>query len=249
MAQLSAFDHVFPVMQGHAGATSDTKQAIQVSGTAFSIGGDILITAGHALRAVLQDTGCDLGVLQDGKRWLASPCSAVEEFPTHDIAIVKAPRLLGIAKALPWRVAPLAMLDAVGTVGYAYGLDLARGTLSVRAFNGYVVSATTSTHLETERHSYELSFPSPRGLSGAPLWTTSPDHSVVGIVQGNMVTDMVVYRESEILNEDGNQRELIKTESLHLGIAMQIRELLSLKSQLLEGTVENWLGKHGLLRS
>lgn len=69
---------------------------------------------------------------------------------------------------------------------------------------------------------------------------------IVGIVLGNQITEMTVYREEETLNEGGEKTTLIKTEALRLGMAIRADVVLTIPSTLLGRTIGDWLQRYGL---
>jgi hypothetical protein len=96
---------------------------------------------------------------------------------------------------------------------------------------------------------YELSFQCPRGISGAPIWTTEGEGRAAGVIIGNDIMEMEVYSEKEILKEPHQETILIKTEALHLGIAITPTAILALRSRLLGGAVADWLKGQDLLKA
>ena len=93
---------------------------------------------------------------------------------------------------------------------------------------------------------YELSFPCPRGLSGAPITTNTHDPQIAGVVVGNHSTKMLIFTDSERLQE-GTETIVERYEALQLGIAIPNVQLFDIKSQLLKGTIGNHLNKCSLL--
>lgn len=58
---------------------------------------------------------------------------------------------------------------------------------------------------------------------------------------------MTVFTEKEKLRNGPGERELVKTEAMHLGIAIRAVDVLSLRSSVLKGgTVQEWLAAHGI---
>jgi hypothetical protein len=71
--------------------------------------------------------------------------------------------------------------------------------------------------------------------------------TVEGMIIGNEVTEMIVYTEKEQLVEPDKTRELIKTEALHLGLALSAQVIVSITSSILGGSIGDWLRKYGNL--
>ena len=61
--------------------------------------------------------------------------------------------------------------------------------------------------------------------------------------------EMEVYSEKEVLKEPSKGTILIKTEALHLGIAITPKEIFALRSKLLRATMGDWLMMGGLLET
>jgi len=235
---------VFPVM----GVTSDKKPAT-VCGTAFSIGGDAYMTAGHVWENAQTYPLQAMGV-RVGPQWEMTLHRIVEGEPiaAFDLAIFQA--LAPVPdKALSWSTLQPGLFADVRAFGYPYGYDSEVGMLNLRAFRGEIVGGTSLRTLTGQPPVYELSFPCPRGLSGAPLawWESTPRGCIVGVVLTNTVTEMTVFSETETLAEGSQVTKLIKTEALHLGIAIRSGVVAGISSTLLGCTIGEWLQVHGLL--
>ena len=141
------------------------------------------------------------------------------------------------------------MLTEVQASGFPYALDLHALTLTIRSFRGTVVAARTWGSLSAEPRVYELSFPCPRGISGAPLWKVGPSPSVLGIIFGNSITEMIVNQEVERTKEGSETIVYEKVEALHLGLAVQAQSVLSVESSLLGMRVGEFLRRRNLLEA
>jgi hypothetical protein len=261
-ASLSGYDLAFPLMtgvQGKAPGLFDSNN--EILGTAFLLGAGYLLTAAHVAIA-LQASGVLplLAVPRPGEEGLAS-VSIIDdiEILPHDIAILHVP-VRGdpttIEPVLPWFAGEITPFDDIWSIGFPYGL-ISRGNLQqfqLRVFRGHAVGNPANYELPTDRGRttavYELSFQAPRGLSGAPLLAgaQSPGFTIAGLVVGNSSQSMVVHTETEI--DSSGEREVIvqRHESLHLGIAVQARQILELPSRLLGSTVGRHLAARGAVR-
>jgi hypothetical protein len=246
VAGIVAGDVVFPVFGASGGPGGDLEE---ICGTAFCIGPGVFLTAGHVLERAFTHQVAAIGYPGDaGSKWRGSSIDERELFDDLDIGICKA--RVPDATQIPWgRGEPLLLSEEVQTVGYPYGLDLALRTVVVRAFQGHIVSERKFGGLPGLPTVYELSFPCPRGISGAPIFTTEGDGRVAGVIISNAIMEMEVYSEREVVREPPKETILIKTEALHLGIAITPREILALRSRLLGGTVHDWLTMQGLLEA
>ena len=238
-----AYDYVFPVVGGDIASPGPVVR--QVYGTAFYLANTFFVTNAHVIHSASGQQWWGLG-FTEGQYWKFVVIDHYECFDDIDIGILSAP--IPKAKNLKWSVSEEAMLTDVQVSGFPYALDLSESLLTIRAFRGTLVSTRTWNKLPNKPRVYELSFPCPRGLSGAPLWSVGPSPRFTGVVFGNSITEMVVYREVEKSTED---KEIIheKVEALHLGLAIQSQSILSLKSMLLDTYVGDYLGKQNLLIS
>jgi len=240
---LRATDIVLPVV----GMEPGSSRPRELCGTAFHIGGGAYLTAAHVwkqaqthpLQAIGMTDTPDTEVVRCHGVWKAE---ALEAF---DLAVLSAPPF---GQSFLWSKQLPALLDEVRAFGYPYGLDPESNMLTVRAFKGSVSGGNSLIKLPGRPFGLELSFPCPRGLSGAPLIWFQPEKSrIVGIVLGNQITEMEVYREAEKLVEDGKETLFIKTEALHLGLAIRADAVLSIHSETLGCTIGDWLKTYGLL--
>jgi len=247
--ELLACDYVFPVFGASTGRTE--TEVKELCGTAFPIGPGIFVTAGHVLRNALTHKTAAIGFGTEGRSssWIGSPIRDTE-FLDHDMGLCRAavPPSARVMSLVWEDRAPEPLRTAVGALGYPYGLDIESNMIIVRAFRGHIVCERFQKQLPGSPRVYELSFPCPRGLSGAPLWLDD-DALVVGVVVGNHITEMEVYSETEVEKETGRETVFRKTEALHLGLAVTSQAILGLRSTMLKGTVKEWLSQEGLLRS
>jgi|SoiMetStandDraft_5_1073268.scaffolds.fasta_scaffold345389_1 hypothetical protein len=81
------FDYVFPVISVNVSANGERKVR-DVLGTAFSIGGDVFLTAGHVVRNAQESQTWDVSALVDDK-WLAHDIPETELLDDHDLALIR----------------------------------------------------------------------------------------------------------------------------------------------------------------
>lgn len=228
---VNAFTHVFPVIAGGHGEDSQRILVSDVFGTAFSVGNGFYLTAAHVVRGALEKGNVYLGYVVD-RIWAAAPVSDHELLEDSDVAIVAAASVPS-AVSLPWNMDKESMLEYVQTVGFPYALDTDLASINIRAFRGNVVAGRTFRNIPSHPRIFELSFPCPRGLSGAPLFTVDKRPKIRGMICGNAATEMLIFQDREEI-DDGKRVEIVERyESLQLGIAIQTCSLTSISSSLL----------------
>jgi hypothetical protein len=245
---LNVYELVLPVIGADSAETGELRIR-EACGTAFTIGGGVYLTAGHVWENALAFPKQGIGILPDQSgppgHMLICRVDDSEVLKDYDLAILKSAAVS--SKTFPWSTADLTLLEEVRAFGYPYAFDPASGTLNVRGFKGEIVGSDTLARLGTNPAINELSFSCPRGLSGAPLIRNKPKTQITGIVLGNQITEMIVFQEKETLVERNRETVLIKTESLHLGIALRASEVVAVRSELLGCAIGEWLQRYGLL--
>lgn len=231
----------------------------EVMGTAFALGGEYMLTAGHvvtALASTPQRCGVVGLVSPDGSGIKAAKITE-HELLNSDLALLRVEFVVPGSQdwfhRFKWREEALNPFEPVRTVGYGYGLQTIDDTkkVIVRGFTGHVVAALDAFKPPGWSGAafpvYELSFTAPRGLSGAPLLNGSGKVAVLGVIIGNSESKMVVFRSEEHTNEVGATTSFEQYEALTLGIAVQAGEVLRQSSRLLSSTLGEHLKAHGLL--
>jgi hypothetical protein len=249
--EFTSFDYVFPIFGGDdngrtGGESAGVMEVKEVYGTAFCIAENLFLTNDHVLRNAIAHSSSGIGFLE-GRILKLSRIQAHEFFPSLDMAIFSA--AVPKAKYMKWRSSIQPMLADVQATGFPYALDLSTSTLSVRSFRGTIVSSRTWHSLNGKPAVYELSFPCPRGLSGSPLLRSGFPPTVIGVIFGNPITDMIVNREVEKIEEKGTTTIYERTESLHLGLAVQTKSILAINSSILKTTIGDFLQNKGLLQT
>jgi hypothetical protein len=212
----------------------------QVIGSSFAIGGGFFVTAAHVLK-----NSNSLGFPAD-KRWLSKPILRAEINEGYDIGVFECQVE---ADLLTWSGEQLPMTAPVLTVGFPYALNPDLGTLAVRAFTGSIVAMPQTSRIPARPRIYELQFPCPRGLSGAPLvFRNGGQFELVGMIVGNATTEVLVLQDREVLS-DGTNHVIEKYETLQLGIALQTVEVLDLPFDLLGKTLREHLGAHACIQA
>ncbi len=247
---INAHEYTFPVIGASAKVIKTEKVFFTktVYGSAFSIGKDYFLTAGHVLKNAGESEAVGIG-FSDQKMWHFAEVTNSEIISDYDIGIIQAK--VPVARALRWKYGDeLPMLSNVQTVGYPYALDLKRFTIDTRAFKGHIVVARTFMGLKSNPRIYELSFQAPRGLSGSPLFTVGKRPNIIGMIIGNHRTEMLVFSDKERIVEGDKKITTIveRYEALQLGIAIQTMTLVKAHSHILGDSLFNHLKKTGLLK-
>jgi hypothetical protein len=242
-----ATSFALPVMGLEAPEGSSSAKAREMCGTAFTIGGGAYLTAGHVCKQARAHPLQAIGMMDEPETeaFKLVKVTHAEVLEAVDLGVLKASHSFGTT--FRWSRAPASLLDTVETYGYPYGFDAESEMLTVRAFKGTVVGGGPLRRVPAQPPAWEVSFPCPRGLSGAPLIRTDPQPTqIIGVILGNNITEMVVYTEKETLLEHGRDQTLIKTEALHLGVAIKAEVVLNVMSSLLGCTIVEWLSRHGI---
>ncbi len=191
-----------------------------VYGTAFPILPGLFVTAGHVFNAVQADGIPALGNMGEGGALKVSEITDAEVFSDIDLALVVCPGLEHVPPIPLEFDYQLGLLDPVWTVGFPCALDAEWVTLAPRAFRGSVVTRRESYQLKGQPPCYEVSFPAPEGLSGAPLMSpvlskvVPPSHRCYGYV----------IQHATIGSAERN---------ITVGVAVDINAILSIKTEML----------------
>ena len=208
-----------------------------VYGTAFWIGGDYYLTAGHVMKGALEHERIALGMLDDPVSILALPISDshIEIKAEIDLALFK---VQGVIKPVKYNFATsneVPLNQEVLSVGYPFAVDRDIGGITFRSFKGHIVGSGRR-HIGDDRRPfvYELSYMCPKGLSGSPLITDCNTPQILGLVIGNTDTSITIFSEKEVAQEGNAINSYERTESMHLGIALMSFVFLDMKFELLD---------------
>jgi hypothetical protein len=244
--EIDVYEYVFPIVGGNK--QKNQKESVfllkQVFGTAFSIGSDAFITAGHVIKSSRKNEWCGIGYRENGF-WKTSSMKKSEIIDEFDLGIVISDGIQ--AKSHSWTTNELAMSVRILSAGYPYAFDQEQMSINVRAFTGNIVSVRTFYALDSKPKIYELQFQCPRGLSGAPLLGPGTRPKVAGFVIGNHSTEMLVYSDREVIEETNSQTIVERYEALQLGIAIQSNVILDCYSHILGCTLRDHLQKQRLI--
>ncbi len=160
------------VVAGH-GKVGEALEVVSpfIYGTAFPIRPGVFATAAHVLRNAMADAGKEgvVALCRRGPEDIESgPVVRTDVHAGIDLALLECPYFAKLP-GLPMMVGELDIFTRVSAAGYPYAVDAERLAFVLRGFAGTVVTRRELYHLPSQPPGYELSFPAPRGLSGAPL--------------------------------------------------------------------------------
>jgi hypothetical protein len=230
----------------------------QEYGTAFSIGRDLILTAGHSVakpdepdRLIVALPKSFSGTLGTDTEYLS--IVEAERIATHDIGVARVS--INFENTFPtlvrahWSFDRLPHLADVGCGGFPHALNILEfNAMAYRSHKGYIVAylphrfASDSDPFEI----YEVSFQVAIGMSGAPLIRL--DHgTVAGVLVGTRETDVRLVLEQEISSEGQRVETTTTVQRVHYGVAIPSFVIANLKFDLLGGTVREYLQRQGLV--
>jgi V8-like Glu-specific endopeptidase len=221
----------------------------ELCGTCFAIGEGVFVTAAHVIRCakshpVAAVVFVPMGSGTGSTGSMEARIEDYELFDDHDLGLFTCEG--GPYDVRSWIRQRVNPLTDTTCFGYPYGLDHQLKRITIRFFRGVISAQHPIEQLTASPDGYELSFPAPRGLSGAPVLATAGLH-VLGIVVKNAQSQMLVASDTEIVTEGGERTIVERYEYLTYGIAVGSSAALALKSRLLGCTIEEHLAKHRLL--
>ena len=164
-----------------------------IYGTAFPIAPGLFVTAGHVADDARADGMIGLAHIGPEGGVRVSSVPDCEVFSGIDLAVMSCPDLSGLP-AMPLDFDhQLTLLDPAYAIGYPWSLDPEWVTVVPRGFRGHVVTRRETYQLPAQPPGYELSFLTPKGMSGAPLVSHVRGHQCCYgyIVQQTTVGDAV----------------------------------------------------------
>lgn len=224
------YDTVFAVTD-----ESDVNN-VRLLGTAFNIGEGQYVTAGHVAELARASKNAYIRQYEPEGNVTGHGILDTYVMPDLDFGLLFAKDLQSYVPS--WVTDLVALPADVETVGLAYGWDVKDKHFHMRFFKGHIVSALWTGSgepvLEPVRQrpnprywELELSFPCPRGLSGAPLFLrTKYGLSVLGVIIGNTTSTMNVLTSVEEVESGGRFERHEVHEYLHLGRAISSYSLL-----------------------
>ena len=188
----------------------------EFQGTAFPLAPHLglFLTACHVYDAAAAHGSVAVGRIMTTPKQIVLVDDA-ERFPDIDLAILSCNGLR--ADPMPFNFRTLSYLDNVAACGFPFGVTIAANgphTQILRAFKGNIVTRRELSELGGCPPGYEVSFPAPPGLSGAPLLSlATQEPSVVGVILQQHSAEL------------GDRR-------MDLGLALDIQAVYSIQSRL-----------------
>jgi hypothetical protein len=213
-------------------------------GTASLLGDDLFLTAGHVADAaglVEGEYPCLAIFVTEEQQYQVGPVIALErhEAAGVDLAIGRFDRV-----AVPRTLSGWGMVGGwsdVKCVGYPDELvgptEFSAYSFGARFLKGYVMRRLESgDHFQLTFPSLELSFPIPKGMSGAPILAeTQAGHVLCGIATSS-VEVRVAHHHTIAETEEGNPYREERVERIvEVGIALRVSEFMTWSPPLLEG--------------
>jgi V8-like Glu-specific endopeptidase len=215
------------------GRTDNGRDVLACTGTGFLIGGHLLVTCWHCVKAVPAE-GYAYGVARQfpipelvkmGGYWM----EGIGRVGRSDLAIAKVPYLP--SSNIQLRTTPARMGDEVWTFGYpltSVRVDEKQRRYFLahpRLFRGHILRSFVYDHpFDGATPSYELSFSAPEGLSGAPLFLAGT-LDVIGVIYGT--NDAIAIEERAQVDPQTGARTPETQRIVSFGLAHHTSTLLS----------------------
>ena len=242
-------EHVFPIYSLRENGKDLIP--IDIHGACFAIGINYFITALHVLNYAKGTAATKIGFFSQVSNGCVNMCDyeIIEEFPESDIAIIKSDEMYAHDKKpkhFKWSGRELLIFDEIRAMGYPHGYDGFKGVSIGRGFSGTVLCNNKYERGELNLNCYELSFQSPKGLSGGCL--LDKNYKVYGVMFGNSEKAMHVFEDETIIEVEGVETKRIETknETTFIGMAVSNLHIFKLQSEKLGKTIHDHLKEYDL---
>lgn len=242
-------EHVFPI---YGLKNKDGRMTpFEIHGTCFSIGEPYFLTALHVVREANTSDKTQIGYFEQ----LSSNCvnmsnyEVCEEFPEHDLAIIKSEEIFNHdkkPKTFKWKGNELLVFEDVRAMGFPLGYDAFKGVSIGRGYSGTILCSTPYERGELKTNCYELSFQAPKGLSGGVLidkW-----YYIHGMVIGNSEKSINVFYEKREYEDNGKKVKQVEevNQTTFIGMAVKGSQIFKIQSKELGMTIHAYLKKVNL---
>lgn len=237
----------FPVV-GYKLENGKTKTN-NIYGTASYLNNNIFITAGHSILNAKESEYMGIAFrdkLDTTSGYTFHSFEEIEIFEDLDIGILKLKKGHINAKADKWTTKTTEMLEDVFSLGFPFGYNISEKEFIVRGLKGHIVTRRKFHEFPKKPSVYELSFHCPKGISGASIKNSKTWH-IKGFIIANASTEILVFEEKEIDEEENKKTVYQKYETTKYGIAITIDNLLDRESKILKKTFREYLIEEDLL--
>ncbi len=242
-------EYVFPIY-GLRNKDGDMTP-FEIHGTCFCIGMPYFLTALHVVREAKTSEQSQIGYFEQ----LSSNCvnmsdyEVCEEFPEHDLAIIKSETIFTHnkkPKTFNWKGNELLIFEDVRAMGFPLGYDAFKGISIGRGYSGTILCSTPYERGELKTNCYELSFQAPKGLSGGVLidkW-----YNIHGMIIGNSEKSMNVFYEKREYEDEGKKVKQVEevNQTTFIGLAVKETQIFKIDSEVLCMTIHDYLKKVSL---
>lgn len=218
-------------------------------GTASYLGNRIFITAGHTISNAKESEHMGIAFRNNNNSMSGYTYISFKEyeiFEDLDLALLKLDNDIFKAKAEKWTTKNTEFLEDVFTIGYPFGYDGLEKQLIIRGLKGHIVTRRHFHEFKNKPLIYELSFHCPKGVSGASLKNLETSH-IKGFIIGNAATEILVFKEEEIIESSKEKTVYEKYETTKYGVAITVENLLDVTSKILGTTFREYLKTQNLL--
>ena len=218
-------------------------------GTASYLGNRIFITAGHSISNAKESKYMGLAFRDNHNSKSGYTYISIKDyeiFEDLDLALLRLDDDNFEATAEIWTLKQTEFLEDVFTIGYPFGYNSLEKELVVRGLKGHIVTRRHFHEFEKKPLIYELSFHCPRGVSGASVKNIETNH-IKGFIIGNASTEISVFKETEITQDEKERTVYEKVETTKYGVAITIANLIDKNSKILNTTFRKYLKKQNLL--
>ncbi len=224
---------------------------VEIQGTCFCIGKPYFLTALHVVREARTSEQTQIGYFEQ----LSSKCvnmseyEVCEEFPEHDLAIIKSEAIFTHdkkPKTFNWKGNELLIFEDVRAMGFPLGFDAFKGISYGRGYSGTILCSTAFERGELKTNCYELSFQAPKGMSGGVLidkW-----YNIHGMIIGNSEKSMNVFYEKRVYEDDEKKVKHIEevNQTTFIGLAVKETQIFKIDSKEFGMTIHDYLKKVSL---
>ena len=254
--RVNMYEYSFPLMGGKYDDDGDFE-ILNIVGTAFHIGGNYFITAGHVVEQLKTYTAKAMlkvgelngdGVPKGQEIVIFDKYEDKKEFEIikeKDIGILYL--VVNPKNSLLWSLGNYFPPELFRVFGYPFSFDKNNNEITIRSITGNIVSVRNFRTDTINSRVYELSAICPKGISGAFLLEDSK-LNIIGLIIGNSSSEIEICYEEETSIENKNKTVFMKSEVIKYGIAITNQEIYEIYSVLLENNILDHLKNQNLIQ-